>query len=241
MPFLRAISVLNARLVHHTGTMIRFTTSQLTNLPPADTSCQVILLDGQRVEGSFHRHPANPYIGGAALVRWIKSWVSWNRPVDVTVHQEERGQTIRLQMRTAAGATPQRSQLQRRVSAEASRLARTTNPRRRRRAYSQWERDPRLRRFALLAWGADCQISGCTFCRAFPAHLRPAIVEVHHLNHLSAGGPDSPMNVCLVCASHHSLIHRAPASTLLACNGYMARVRVNDVVLEVRRDVRALW
>jgi hypothetical protein len=65
MPFLTGKPYLDARLVHHTGSMIRFVTSQLPYLPTRDTACTVHLPDGQEFAGHFHRHPQNPYVAGA--------------------------------------------------------------------------------------------------------------------------------------------------------------------------------
>ena len=74
-----------AALVHHKGTMIRFRTRQLGILPNDDVAVTVLTPDGLELQGRFRGNPANPYIGGTDVVRWIKRWVKWNRPEQVTL------------------------------------------------------------------------------------------------------------------------------------------------------------
>jgi hypothetical protein len=238
MAFLVGVAALPARLVHHTGSMIRFTTSQLPNLPPNDVDCTISVPDGQRFDCRFHRHPANPYIGGGALVRWIRSWVGWNRPVDVVVRQFANPNALELRA-TSPSQVPAAVRVA--TLPRLRRLAREHPTPRRRRLYAAWERDPRLRAMALAAWPHDCQVIGCTAAQTLPVHLRLRVLEVHHLNHVSVGGTDSPLNICLICAMHHALIHRAPQSQLAVCDGVRAEVRVNGHSLDIRRDVSALW
>lgn len=66
------MALLDCTLVHHTGTMIRFVTSQLPSLPTADQDVWVALPNGRAVRGRFHLHPANPYVGGPDVVSYIK-------------------------------------------------------------------------------------------------------------------------------------------------------------------------
>lgn len=241
MSFLRGVSELNAKLVHHTGSMIRFVPSQLRHLPASDADCRVLLPDGQVVSGHFRRHPANPYIAGREVVRWLKSWVPYGEPVSVKVHQEGAGSILRLTLASSSSASTKDPALQRRVLRKASRGDHTERPERRRRFYSTLERDPQLRELALLAWGGKCQVQACTALRSMPEPLRTRLVDVHHLNHVSAGGPDSPLNLCVVCVSHHALIHRAGTSILEACDLDGATVRVNGTSLRIVRNARLIW
>lgn len=236
MAFYRGAQELPAKLVHHTGTMVRFTTSQLPALPAQDERCEVALPDGRVVSGDFRMNPANPYIRGRELVGWIKSWVPWNEPIDVTLRQA--GQTSRLQVLIPGqvGVLLTSPSLEQRLRA----LAGQRSSDRRRRDYESWERDPGLRAIALGAWGATCQVSGCAAVPTVPTHLRAALVEVHHLNHVAAGGTDSPLNICLVCANHHALIHRG-GGRLVRCDGNGAGVQVNGILLDIRRDISLLW
>lgn len=238
MSFLQGVNLLHGRLVYHTGTMIRFTSGQLGSLPPDDQDCVVILPDGAVVNGHFKRNPANPYIGGPALVRWIKSWVPYNKPTPVIVHQV--GVTSRL--RLEIGSTPARGEEAIRKSRA---LARTRNLKRlnterRRRSYEAWERNPTLRLIALDAWGPKCQVSGCRFLRPIAPHIRGKMVDVHHLNHVAAGGSDSPMNICILCVVHHQLIHRGPTVVLQSWDLDGATVLVNGLTLEIERDARKI-
>ncbi len=64
---------LDCTLVHHTGTIIRFTTSQLGQLPVGDEDIQVSLPDGTVVDGHFRCNEENPNISGPGVVTYIKS------------------------------------------------------------------------------------------------------------------------------------------------------------------------
>lgn len=237
MSFLHDVSELQAALVQHTGSMIRFVPSQLSFLPQADVDCLVTLLDGTTVAGRFHLNPANPYIGGRMLVRWIKTWTQWNQPVDVMVEQLGRGNHLRLRM---LGTRPAATQERRQVRRRALRLA-SVETTRRRREYSAWERNPALRRVVLQAWPHKCQVRGCPSSSTIPADLLSSILEVHHVVYVSTGGSDSPLNICLICANHHTLIHRAPTSEVRRCNAEGVDIAINGIALEIDRDVTALW
>jgi hypothetical protein len=236
--FVKSGPSLNARLVHHTGTMLRFTTAQLGALPPRDTVVIVELPDGQVLSGKFHRHSQNPYVAGPSLVRWIKTWVKWNDPVDVVVTQVGMGNRIRLAHGKARGVSLPG---QERILSRGRRLSRIVDGPRRRREYGRWERDPSLRRYALAAWGPQCQVVGCRSRSSVPTKLYGALVDVHHLNHVSAGGPDSPMNVTVVCATHHALIHRAPVSRIMRSDADGADLKVDGVALAIRRPIVKAW
>ena len=88
MAFLQGVTSLPCRLVHHTGTIIRFTTGQLGQLPLNDEDCFLELPDGAVVRGYFRRHPDNPYIGGSEIVRWIK--VDFRTPRAARAHSDTR-------------------------------------------------------------------------------------------------------------------------------------------------------
>ncbi len=242
MSFLRVTSSLDARLVHHTGTMIRFRTSQLGALPTADKDCVVIFPDGQRARGRFHLHPRNPYIAGAGVVDWIKSWVPSRQPIDVLVQQVGSGDLVHVKMAAPTGASQLSPVRHRRIVERfADEASRAKTEAQRRKVYERLERDPALRGLLLDTWDHRCQVEGCTITDAYPATLRKHLLDVHHLNHVSAGGPDSPTNVSLICAAHHALIHRGPSPRLTKCSALEARVKVNGIVLTIHRDARSLW
>ncbi len=149
MSFLQNTSSLLAALVHRTGTMIRFTTAQLPFLPTHDVNCEVMLPDGSTVDGHFRRNPANPYVGGRSLVRWIKTWIPQDQSVDIVVQQVGRRNQVRLHISSnqpPPAPSKQRVATRRKVL----RLAQVPSARKRR-EYTAWERDPTLRQAVLLA------------------------------------------------------------------------------------------
>lgn len=241
MPFLQGVVSLPCRLVHHTGTMIRFTTGQLGQLPTNDADCVLELPDGALVRGHFRRHPNNPYIGGPQVVRWIKSWVPHNVPADASVHQVGAGNRLRLTIAMpVTGAAAEDDAPKRRVVSQARKLSRIPESGRRRRSYEAWERNPYLRTVALSAWGTACQVTDCTLLATVPSHILPRMVDVHHLNHVAKGGTDSPLNICILCVVHHQLIHRAPASVLQSWDLDGSTVLVNGLTLTIVRNARAI-
>lgn len=241
MAFLQGVTSLPCRLVHHTGTMIRFTTGQLGQLPLNDEDCFLELPDGAVVRGHFRRHPDNPYIGGSEIVRWIKSWVPYNAPANASVYQVGTGNRIRLAVAApATHVTAEDDATKHRVVSRARKLSRIPESGRRRRSYEAWERDPYLRTVALSAWGTACQVTDCTFLATVPTHILPKMVDVHHLNHVSRGGTDSPLNICILCVVHHQLIHRAPSSVLQSWDLDGSTVTVNGLTLKIIRDARAI-
>jgi len=238
MSFLVGAPALRAALVHHTGSMIRFQPSQLPHLPPTDVDCAVTLVDGKEVLGRFHRHPANPYIGGAELVRWIKTWVRWNEPVIVFVEQIGKGMSIRLRTRIGGQSPTPGAKAVRRKAVRLSRIRVAAS---RRRSYNSWERDPALRQLVLQAWNPQCQVVGCQAGAGLPPPIAERILDVHHIEFVSSGGSDSPTNLCLLCASHHALVHRVPSMRVAANSATEVQIEVNGAQLVIRRNVAALW
>jgi len=135
--------------------MLRFTTGQLPHLPIQDVDCTITLPDGQLLIGRFHRHRQNPYIGGRALVGWIKSWLPYGQNVQVTVVQIGNGNAIRLELASQA------QRADREVSRGLRKVALERDRRKRRVSYERWERDPRLRPVVLSVWDPVCQVVGC--------------------------------------------------------------------------------
>lgn len=237
MSSLRGVEFLDATLVHHTGSMVRFVTRQLPAIPSSDSDSSVLLPDGQEVLAKWHPHPQNPYLAGPPLVRWIKSWIPYGETVPVRVHQVGKGSTLRLELLwpTHPAPLPDTKSIQRTLRA----LAR--EPRARRRVqYERWERNPSLRSLAFSLWAPHCQIAGCTINASLPDHLATRLLDIHHLNHVSTGGSDSPLNLAVLCVSHHQLIHRAPNSSLLMSDLRKAEIKVNGITLEIDRDLGAL-
>lgn len=239
MPFLADVASLPATIVHHTGSMVRFTSGQLRELPRADCDVRVDLPDGTVVQGHFRCHPANPYIAGREVVRWIKEWVPMGQTHSVEVRQVGQAHRVRVAL---IMPTPVVNQADLAIQRPARRLAvtlRSSSPARRRTLLETWERDPLLRSFVIDRWGSDCQVQGCVIQDEVPSHLSHTVVDVHHLTHLSGGGSDSPMNLSILCTTHHALVHRSK-SKLVAADSQSARIQVNGIQLLLHRDVALL-
>lgn len=237
MTFLRGTTEIDAVLVHSTGTIVRFTTGQLSSLPATDADCILELPDGQVVSGRFHRHDANPYIAGPGVVGWIKSWLAFGDTYSAQL-DELGGNKLRLEL---AGMPSRPSEsLRSSVRGKAARAARERPAARRRKHYEALERDPQIRRLALAAWGPQCQVDDCSTLAGFPGPSAAHLVDVHHLNHVGAGGSDSPLNLSLVCVAHHALIHRGAGSRLVQSNLHRAEIEVEGETLALVRDARRI-
>jgi hypothetical protein len=235
------VEQLEASLMNHTGTIVRFRTSQLQHLPATDVDCEILLPDGRTIDGKFKRNPANPYVGGAALRQWIRSWVPNESSRRVEVLQVGAASKIELRVPKSAAASRKIPQDAAKVHNRAKALAGIDSAPKRRKSYEAWERNPRLRRVALAVWPAACQVRGCAVLKSLPAAARSNLIDVHHLNHLGSGGTDNPMNICLLCVAHHALIHRGGPSSLEECDALGAVVRAGGVKLQIERDATLLW
>ena len=233
VPFLRGMSTLPATLMgQQTGAFIRFTTSQLPSLPPTDTDCTVVLPHGRVVKGHFNRNPKNPNINGAELRRWILASVPRRRSRKVRVSETGAGHLAIL----PAGASPAQLGLGPEIAALVEAPAE-----RRRGEYARWERSPTLRERVLSVWPHHCQVEGCSSLNEFPEPDRIAALEVHHLEHVGDGGTDGIMNLCLICANHHRLIHLGrPPATMLSSGASKVRIAVASAALIIERDLGAL-
>jgi len=68
-----------------------------------------------------------------------------------------------------------------------------------------------------------------------------AIVVVHHVEWIAWGGSDSPLNVCLMCANHHAIVHHAPTiSKVKKCDLERVVIQANGETLEIVRDMNRL-
>jgi 5-methylcytosine-specific restriction enzyme B len=72
MTFLEGVDDIQATIVHNTGSIIRFKTSQAQNLPSDWRDCSILLPDGTSLHGRFNPNRANPNISGEEVVAWIK-------------------------------------------------------------------------------------------------------------------------------------------------------------------------
>lgn len=69
-----------------------------------------------------------------------------------------------------------------------------------------FERDPLVVAIAQARAGGACEVPECPHPIFLTADGRP-FLEVHHIEPLSEGGPDTPNNVAAVCPSHHREAH----------------------------------
>lgn len=239
MPFLQQTLSLPVAVVHHTGTMVRFTSGQLTRLPASDGDVLVDLPDGTVARGHFRRHPANPYLAGREIVQWIKTWLPMGENHPAEIRQVGQGSRVQLILENPTQVvSPTSSSVHRAAKRLAAGL--TSSPAPRRRALLEaWERNPMLRAYVLDCWGSQCQVDGCTVQGEVPAHLAHSIVDVHHLTHVSGGGSDSPMNLSVLCTAHHALVHRSK-SKLVDADGHSALIQVNGNQLLLHREVALL-
>lgn len=238
MVFMKA-NELKARLVHHTGTMLRFTTSQLRYLPDSDRDVVVTTPDGNELHSRFHYHRANPYVGGKELVNWIKRLVEvpYGKPESVLAVADGD----RLGLRFLDGDKEQGKGGISESVRKISRKLRRGSPKRKRRILWAWERDPKLRKLVLGLWDHRCQVEGCNITSTLPAELRHCVLDVHHLNHISQGGEhNDALNVCLICSGHHSVIHRIKDSEVLNCTATRAVIQIGNAKLKIVRNVAPL-
>lgn len=215
------MALIPCMLVHHTGTMIRFTTSQLAALPPGDQNVRIELPDQTIVAGYFRRNPANPNVSGKALVRYIKGILDFghNEPALIDVSGSlwrvyDVGPAVQVAREAQVGAWRVRdAQMSGDDLAALLRLAdRSASAGPRRATYERLLRPPALRRLILDLMGPSCQVQQCRAAQSMkdkwhdPA-AAVAILEVHHIEAMARKIDHHPRNLCVVCANHHALIH----------------------------------
>jgi predicted HNH restriction endonuclease len=80
-----------------------------------------------------------------------------------------------------------------------------------------YERNPRLRRLAILIHGLECQTCGFDFARTY-GDYGAGFIHVHHLQPLGAEGAARHVNpktdLAVLCANCHAIIHRHSNRTL---------------------------
>jgi len=92
----------------------------------------------------------------------------------------------------------------------------------------------------LQRWAARCQVEDCPIADTLPTDLRATVLELHHLTHVSAGGSDDPLNLALLCAAHHRLIHLAGQSEVEELSDGTVIVRMRGIDLRIDRDIALL-
>lgn len=227
---------LGATIIHHTGTFIRFHKTDVAHLPSNERACDIELPDGRVVQGKFAANRDLLNINGRDLVRWIKSWLPETQSAKVTIHPVGTADKIRIELSGKSGFPSARARNG--VMAKSPKVKGLTRDRKRV-AFERWERDPGLRRAVLAAWGPKCQVKGyrAEVVTAGKTIANP-LVDVHHLQSVSASGDDSPANRIVLCLMHHGLIHRAK-NVSLKTNGTVQFV-ADGVKFAAKRDLRKL-
>lgn len=214
--------------MNHTGAIIRFTTSQLPHLPTTKATCSIALPHGGLVIGRFNPKRANPNITGAELRHWIKATVPESDSLRVVVAETAAGHLTIMPTGSGPG--------NRGLAPEVAALAELPEDRRQE-EYERWERSANLRREILSVWPHACQVTGCLTLNAFAEQDRAAALEVHHVEHVGNGGTDGIMNLCLICANHHRLIHLGqPSAVVGSCDATEVRIQIGSVDLVSPRE-----
>lgn len=220
------------KLVHHTGTMIRFRTSQLGDLPKASQGVALLLPTGRIVTGHFNRNRRNPNVSGGSLVRYVKDRLSFGKREDVLLEQRRAGFWVLHLLKDAEAvatdvklsstgiARVRSGALKFQDLAALVNLADHEDHRGRRvQGYRRVLRPAGLRRLVLNAVGASaCMVRGCDasehFDAAWGAGSGAVIVEVHHVEQVAHAIDHHPRNLCILCANHHRFVHGSGSWTV---------------------------
>lgn len=220
------------RLVHDTGTMIRFRTSRLGDLPAASGDVALLLPTGRVVAGHFNRNRQNPNVSGEGLVRYVKRRLRFGEREDVLVERRNAGLWVLHLVEPAVAVAKdtelspagidrvKRGRLKFQDLSALLRLADRENGRSRRvEAYKRLLRPAGLRRLVMNAVGATgCMVQDCDaperFEAAWGAGGGAAVVEVHHVEQLSRAVDHHPRNLCILCGNHHRFVHRSGSWTV---------------------------
>ncbi len=236
--FRDGVTEVDCTLVNNTGTIIRLRPS-LTRVIPSAPATLELRLQGETIVGRLNPHPANPYIAGPAVRSWIRARVPERRTRQARLREIAPGVLEVLVEGPGFDEISDDSippSLRGKVRAMRAQRDRT----RLKRAFRMWERDPGLRHWILRVWGPACQVEGCGSAREVPGELLAAVAEVHHLTHVSRGGSDDPLNLSVLCANHHRLIHRAGESEVEEEENGTVVVHLGKIDLRIVRDLGAL-
>lgn len=214
------------KLVHHTGTMIRFRPKQLGDLPKASRDVALLLPTGRIVPGHFNRNPRNPNVSGKSLVRYVKRRLGFGeKPEDVLLERRRADLWVLHLLKEVVAAakdvklSPTGIARVRSGALKFQDLVALVNladheDRRGRRVqgYKRVLRPAGLRRLVLNAVGASaCMVRDCGasehFEAAWGAGSGAVIVEVHHVEQVARAVDHHPRNLCILCANHHRFVH----------------------------------
>lgn len=232
---------MSVALVHHTGTMIRFTTSQLGHLPKQDKGVTIALSDGTELACKFHRHPANPYIAGPQLVKWIKSWIPFRQKEQAIVREEKEGYYTLLLSSPLKKSKEENEELQKLL--KRFRKASERPPEERRKKYDVIIRQRINSDLVKKCFGHKCQVENCEFLANVSEELYMFLSEVHHLEHLGVSGDNSPYNLAILCANHHAIFHRDKTAKVEKIEGDHMLISYNKGQKKVwiRRNLSLLY
>lgn len=220
------------KLVHHTGTMIRFRTSQLGDLPKASQDVALLLPTGRIVTGRFNRNLKNPNVSGESLVQYVKRRLGFGEREDVLLERRRADLWVLHLLKDAVAAAEdvklsptgihrvREGALKFHDLAALVNLADHEDQRGRRvQEYKRVLRPAGLRRLVLNAVGASaCMVRDCDasehFEAAWGAGSGAVIVEVHHVEQVARAVDHHPRNLCILCANHHRFVHGSGSWTV---------------------------
>lgn len=215
--------MISATLVHDTGTMIRFRTSQLDDLPEVTRDVRLILPTGRIVDAKFLYNRANPNVSGKDLVRYIKNRIPFGEREAVLIELRTAHHWVVHLVADAAliasdaGVSAQQIENGSIEAGELSAILRLADNEaergRRLQTYRRILRPSGLRRLFVQLVGPECQVDLCGSCEHFDSHWGEGsggmIVEVHHIENVARVIDHHPRNLCVLCANHHRFIHGA--------------------------------
>lgn len=220
------------KLVRDTGTMLRFRTSQLGDLPQASRDVALLLPTGRIVTGHFNRNRRNPNVSGGSLVRYVKGRLSFGEREDVLLERRRADLWVLHLLKDAVAAAEdvklsptgihrvREGALMFQDLAALVKLADHEDRRGRRvQEYKRVLRPAGLRRLVLNAVGASaCMVRDCDasehFEAAWGAGSGAVIVEVHHVEQVARAVDHHPRNLCILCANHHRFVHGSGSWTV---------------------------
>lgn len=215
---------LTAYLVHHTGSMIRFVTSQLPYLPKIDKFVYVVLPSGERIKCKFHLHRANPYIAGPRIIHWIKGILPFGskRKIMVRIISQDK---YFVYMKEQVGRYRKTKKIQDKEKICLEKLIKnllsiSEKPKKiRHKMYNKLLSKRVNSDLVKKVFGVKCQVRDCEYSVKMNKDLMDLISEVHHLEHLSRGGSNSPYNLAILCANHHAILHRDKTARIIKNKG----------------------
>ena len=240
-------------LTNQTGAIIRFRTSQVPKLPNEDVDLTVELFDGRVVPGRFHLNPANPYVAGTRVRRFIRSRVpdrSWEQAlISVTGRHWRLFEAGPVAAEAARyGVSRARAEQGRLTGRDLERMLKRidaiSGKSGRRAAYDRLLRPAGLRQVIIGLMGAQCQVEGCDAAQATADQWEDAaaalsVLEVHHIEAVAKVEDHTPKNLCVICANHHRLIHGFGPWAIHRKGDHVVLVR-GERHLRILRDLSAL-